>query len=89
MGIGRNLAYRRELFFRNKGFATHYELVSGDDDLFINEVAGETTTHIEIREESHTSSEAEASWRDWYYQKKRHLTTGPRYRLLTKLMLGT
>jgi biofilm PGA synthesis N-glycosyltransferase PgaC len=89
MGVGRNLAYRRELFFRNKGFANHYELASGDDDLFINEVAGKTATCIEIREESHTSSEPESSWKNWYYQKKRHLTTGPRYRFLTKLLLGT
>ena len=39
MGVGRNLAYRQSLFFKNKGFASHYQLLSGDDDLFINEVA--------------------------------------------------
>ncbi|MFC2112160.1 glycosyltransferase [Bacteroidota bacterium] len=89
MGVGRNLAYRRELFFRNKGFATHYELVSGDDDLFINEVARKRGTRIEIRNESHTSSESKRTWKEWYYQKKRHLTTGPRYRLVTKFLLGT
>ena len=37
MGVGRNLAYRKSLFFNNKGFASHYELESGDDDLFIND----------------------------------------------------
>ncbi len=57
MGVGRNLAYRKELFFRNKGFATHYELASGDDDLFVNEVARRDGTRIEIRSESHTRSE--------------------------------
>ncbi len=89
MGVGRNLAYRRELFFKNKGFATHYELASGDDDLFINEIAGKTATRIEIRKESHTRSEPESTWRDWYFQKKRHLTTGTRYRPLTKFLLGS
>ena len=44
MGTGRNLAYRKELFFENKGFASHYELASGDDDLFINEVARKANT---------------------------------------------
>ncbi|MFC2115178.1 glycosyltransferase [Bacteroidota bacterium] len=89
MGVGRNLAYRRDLFFRNKGFASHYELSSGDDDLFVNEVARRKGTRIEIRQESHTLSETEKTWRDWYYQKKRHLTTGPRYRPATKILLGT
>ena len=39
MGVGRNLAYKKSLFFDNKGFATHLHLPSGDDDLFIKEVA--------------------------------------------------
>ena len=88
MGTGRNLAYSRDLFFENKGFAAHYDLASGDDDLFINEVARKANTGIELRPESFTRSEAEKSWKDWYYQKKRHLTTGPRYRLLTKFVVG-
>jgi hypothetical protein len=89
MGVGRNLAYRRELFFGNKGFASHYELSSGDDDLFVNEVAKKSGTRIEIRSEAHTFSEAEKTWRGWYYQKRRHLTTGPRYRFSTRVWLGT
>jgi glycosyltransferase involved in cell wall biosynthesis len=89
MGVGRNLAYRREIFFRHRGFASNYELASGDDDLFINEVAAKEKTLIEIRPGSHTFSEPARSWRAWYFQKRRHLTTGPRYRPLTKLLLGT
>jgi len=89
MGVGRNLAYRKDIFFRNKGFASHYELASGDDDLFINEVVRGTCTRIEIREGSHTISESTRKWKEWYYQKKRHLTTGPRYRPATKFLLGT
>ena len=89
MGVGRNLAYRRDIFFRNKGFASHYELASGDDDLFINEVVRGTRTKIEIRKESHTVSEPAKKWKEWYYQKRRHLTTGPRYRPSTKFFLGT
>jgi glycosyltransferase involved in cell wall biosynthesis len=89
MGVGRNLAYRKELFFDNKGFASHYDLDSGDDDLFVNEVTRETKTRVELRAESYTFSEPESSWRNWYYQKKRHLTTGPRYKTMTKFLLGT
>ncbi len=88
MGTGRNLAYRRSLFFENKGFAAHYDLASGDDDLFINEVARKGNTAIEIRPESFTWSDSESSWKEWYYQRKRHLTTGPRYRFSTKFFVG-
>ena len=88
MGVGRNLAYTKSLFFRNRGFASHYELASGDDDLFINQVATGRNTVIEIRPESHTISVPERSWRNWYFQKKRHLTTGPRYKLGTRILLG-
>jgi cellulose synthase/poly-beta-1,6-N-acetylglucosamine synthase-like glycosyltransferase len=88
MGTGRNLAYTRSLFFENKGFASHYELASGDDDLFINEVAIKANTGIEIQPDSFTWSDTEKTWKDWYYQKKRHLTTGPRYRFSSKLVVG-
>ena len=37
MGIGRNMAYRRELFFTHKGYSRHLDLERGEDDLFINE----------------------------------------------------
>ena len=39
MGIGRNLAYRKELFFQQKGFSKYLNLQRGEDDLFINELA--------------------------------------------------
>ena len=87
MGVGRNLAYRKSLFFNNKGFARHSHLLSGDDDLFVNEVANRHNTRIEIRAESHTRSESKRTWKEWYFQKKRHLTTGPDYKFLIKSLL--
>ena len=37
MGVGRNMAYRRELFFTHKGYSSHLDLERGEDDLFVNE----------------------------------------------------
>jgi hypothetical protein len=54
----------------------------------VNEVARKANTGIEIRAESFTWSDTERTWKNWYYQKKRHLTTGPRYRFATKLVVG-
>ena len=88
MGVGRNLAYRKSLFFANKGFASHNDLPSGDDDLFVNEVARKENTTVEIRNESHTRSEAKLTFSSWWLQKRRHITTGGRYRGRHKFLLG-
>lgn len=87
MGVGRNLAYRKSLYFKNKGFASHSHLKSGDDDLFINEVGKSKNTSIEFRKESYTRSTPENSFFDWIFQKKRHLTTGNYYKPLHKFVL--
>lgn len=88
MGVGRNLAYRKELFFKVKGFASHYHIQSGDDDLFVNEAAPHTRTRVEIDAGSFCYSKAKTSFRDWWYQKRRHLETGKRYRASHKFLLG-
>jgi biofilm PGA synthesis N-glycosyltransferase PgaC len=87
MGVGRNLAYRKTVFFNNKGFASHSNLYSGDDDLFVNETANSENVAMEMHPDSFTWSDAETSFKNWYIQKKRHLTTGPRYTFKTKFKL--
>jgi poly-beta-1,6-N-acetyl-D-glucosamine synthase len=88
MGVGRNLAYKKELFYRKKGFATHYHIQSGDDDLFVNEAANQSNTRIEIDAQSFCYSRAKTTTKDWWLQKKRHLQTGNRYKFSHKLLLG-
>lgn len=87
MGVGRNLAYKKSLFFKNKGFAGHHHLESGDDDLFIGQVANKNNTCIEISKESITRSNSESTFSGWYKQKRRHTTTGKLYRFKTKWRL--
>lgn len=88
MGVGRNLAYEKELFFKNKGFASHYHLSSGDDDLFVNEIAVSENTAVEFSKESFTRSIPHESFKDWFKQKKRHLSVGSYYNRGTKIRLG-
>lgn len=47
-----NVAYRRELFFANKGFSRSLNLHFGDDDIFISEIADKTNTVVELSPES-------------------------------------
>lgn len=89
MGVGRNLAYRKSLFFAHKGFASHAKLDSGDDDLFVNEAATATNVDIEWSDKAHTYTEPKKTFSDWITQKKRHLTTFIKYKKIHKLFLGT
>jgi cellulose synthase/poly-beta-1,6-N-acetylglucosamine synthase-like glycosyltransferase len=88
MGVGRNMAYRKSLFYRQNGFISHYRVQSGDDDLFINKAATHKNTRIEIQTDAHTLSSPKTSLNQWMRQKRRHLMTGSYYKPLHKLMLG-
>lgn len=88
MGVGRNMAYRKHLFFDNKGFGSHNHIASGDDDLFINKVAAKAKVGIEVDADAHTVSEPKLTWGEWVHQKKRHLTTGFYYKWKHKVLLG-
>ncbi len=88
MGVGRNLAYRKSLYFRNKGFANHYHILSGDDDLFVNETATNTNTAVELNQDSFTYSKPVVTFKDWLKQKKRHTSSSYFYKASDKLLLG-
>jgi cellulose synthase/poly-beta-1,6-N-acetylglucosamine synthase-like glycosyltransferase len=87
MGVGRNLAYRKEVFFRNRGFGNHNHVVSGDDDLFVNTNASRANTAVEFCHEAHTRSIPAATTGEWVKQKHRHLTTAKYYRLRDRFLL--
>ena len=76
MGVGRNLAYKKSLFYQQKGFAAHHHLPGGDDDLFINSCASKRNTAVCIDQEAFTYSTPPATWKSWYLQKRRHNSTG-------------
>lgn len=87
MGVGRNLAYKKSLFFKVKGFASHQHLMSGDDDLFINEVATKENTAVVYDADAQTTSKPSTSFGSWYRQKSRHFSTGRYYKGSHKLLL--
>jgi glycosyltransferase involved in cell wall biosynthesis len=88
MGVGRNLAYQSEVFFKNKGFASHNHILSGDDDLFINEVADKWNTQVVVCEDAHTVSVAKKTCKAWIRQKRRHFLAAPHYKFKHKFLLG-
>lgn len=88
MGVGRNLSYKKALFFNNKGFSSINHIPGGDDDLFINMVATKDNTAIMIDPEAHTLSEPKRSFGEWQKQKARHYTTAKYYNAKHKFALG-
>ena len=74
MGVGRNLSYKKEIFYRHKGFSAHNNIPGGDDDLFINMAATKRNTKINVNKDSFTLSKPANSWKQWLSQKKRHYT---------------
>lgn len=51
-GTEYNLAYRKEIFLRNKGFARSLNLHYGDDDIFVSQIACRDNTAVELSGES-------------------------------------
>ncbi len=88
MGVGRNLAYRKELFMNNKGFSTHMDVISSDDDLFVSKVATNRNHRVLLDPKAIVFSEPPYTLKAWLHQKKRHLLAAPRYRALHRNALG-
>ncbi len=87
MGVGRNLAYRKSIFFEKKGFGPYSHLASGDDDLFVNANSSAGNIALEFAEESHTRSVPATSLGQYINQKTRHLTTARHYKTIHKIIL--
>lgn len=88
MGVGRNLAYTSTLFYDTRGFMSHMQVRSGDDDLFVNEAASAFNTEICFHPEAFTYSEPKRTWEEWIKQKRRHISTAKLYKFKHKVVLA-
>lgn len=88
MGVGRNIAYKKEEFFNANGFMNHMHIRSGDDDLFINQIATKKNTSICFTKDSFTSSIPKKSFSKWILQKRRHISTAKHYKFHHKTLLA-
>jgi glycosyltransferase involved in cell wall biosynthesis len=88
MGVGRNLAYKKELFYRHKGFSSHNHIPSGDDDLFINMASTPTNTAVVLDQDAFTLSKPQKSFGRWFKQKTRHYSTARFYKPVHRFLLS-
>ena len=88
MGVGRNLAYRKSLFFESGGFTHLMNNKAGDDDLFVNHVATKENTAVVLNRESYIWSLPKKTMKEWWQQKRRHISVSPQYKSSTKARLA-
>lgn len=88
MGVGRNLAYKKEEFFNVNGFIDHMKIRSGDDDLFVNQASTKKNTTVCFSPESFTYSKPKTTFKDWFAQKRRHVATATFYKSFDRIQLG-
>lgn len=89
MGVGRNLMYRKSLLNRRKDSIKGEHLASGDDDLWVNQMADGQHTKICLDPNSFMYSEPKRSFSSLYKQKTRHYSTSSYYRWQHQLALGS
>ncbi len=88
MGVGRNLAYTSAEFYNQNGFAHHLHIRSGDDDLFVNQAATSENTSLCLNSHAITRSIPKHSLKEWFTQKRRHITTASLYKKQHQLLLS-
>jgi len=75
MGIGRNMAYKKELFFQNKGFSSILNIEYGEDNLFINKVVTKKNTSVVLSPDSMVVSNVVDRISTWRTIKAQYLIT--------------
>lgn len=83
---GRNMAYRRQVYDELSGFKKIMQSVSGDDDLFLQLVHKETEWKIRFSpdEDSFVPAHQTKNLKEFFIQKRRHLSAGKHYNLRSK-----
>lgn len=80
MGIGKNLAYRKSLFFSKKGFSSILNMEYGEDDLFVNRLANKSNTSVELSPESMVESNVVERFSTWRAIKSAYVYNQQFYR---------
>ena len=75
MGVGKNLSYRKRLFFKNKGFIEHYTMEAGDDDVFISQVATKKNTQVQIDADNTIEVFPTGLLKSWIRERSRRYST--------------
>ena len=79
MGIGRNMAFKKNLFFDNKGFSSLLNMEDGEDNVFINRIATKDNATLVSSPDSMVVSNVIDDFFSWRSIKTTYLTTRKHY----------
>lgn len=78
-GIGRNMGFTKSVFLKNN-YVAHAKIMSGDDDLLVNQLADAQNTEVVIEQDAFVYSYAPENFKKWLQQKTRHLEAARFYK---------
>jgi len=84
-GNGRNLAYRKDVFEEQKGFANYNFIDAGEDDLLVAAIATQDNVAVELSPETSTAVDMERAWM-WKEYKLRRALSYPFYKSNVKFL---
>ncbi len=87
-GNGKNIAYRKETFFRVGGFTKHYNLTLGEDDIFVSQIADSKNTAVVLQPESFIYAQPKRTYKEWKTEKKMRLSTKTYYKPSVRFLLS-
>lgn len=87
MSVGRNLAFTKSIYEEVKGYTSHDHILSGDDDLFLQEVKQKGKVTYGLSRDSWTWTHAPSSWSQYIRQKRRHISTATHYSVSDRWIL--
>ena len=88
MGCGRNLAYRKSLYYNQKGFTNHLNLQRGEDDLCINQTTNGQNTRVEASPERGMRITTPHYPKSWKEEKLSHVTTSRHFKGWARHLMG-
>jgi glycosyltransferase involved in cell wall biosynthesis len=80
MGSGRNLAYKKDLFYKHKGYSSILNREGGEDDLYINRIAPPKKTGVALSPKSMTETCNINRFSEWRTLKSAYLHTRRHYK---------
>ena len=74
------MAYKKELFFNNKGLSSVLGIDGGEDDLYINRISNRKNTGVILSKDSITETDSVDSFSTWRSIKSKYLYTKQFYK---------
>lgn len=88
MGIGRNMAYKKSIFFDSKGFSSILNIDGGEDDLFLNRAARKEKTGVVLSIDGMTETDIVDSFSTWRALKSKYVYTKQFYQGFSAHLFG-